>query len=687
MAMIIHPQPSLISDLVAENRRLRTRLATLESNANPNIVSAEREIFIGGPVVIFRWGIEKNWPIEYVSPNVTLVFGYDVATLYAKDFSFASLVHPDDISNIAGEVIAFSADPHIRCFEQEYRLRTAQDEYRWFYDFTAIIRDETGKPTHYHGYLLDITERRLAEEHYRATERAFSTKLEKTLAEQQAILDNAVVGITLLRDRIVVWNNRKIELLFGYEKDALMGACASLVFPDQTSFEAFGQAAYPAMCSGQPYTTRQQYRHRDGHLFWAEVSGQFLDWHTPEKGAIWITRDVNNEVLAYAALRASEQYLSRVLAGSNDGFWDWEIATGLVNFSDSWWYMFGYQPNDFSQNVTSWRALVHPEDLPHAEQALIAHIQGQSAQYQLEIRMKHRTQGWVWSLVRGKVYARDAQGVAQRMAGTHTDITERKQAELELRRLNETLEHRVAEAVSKNLAQERLLIQQSRLAAMGEMLGNIAHQWRQPLNALALVLANIQDAWEYGELDDHYLQQTVYEGQRLIQKMSTTIDDFRNFFRPNREKQAFSPREVIQETLDLLDASFRHNQIDIFLAQCAQELVAWGYANEFSQVLLNVLNNAKDAILQAHPLQRKITISCECMEKMIVVNITDTGGGIPEEVLGRIFEPYFTTKHKGTGIGLYMSRMIMENSMHGSIDIKNVGDGVCVSLYCPCSNV
>lgn len=682
--MIIDPQPSLIADLVAENRRLRTRLATLETNANPNIVSAEREIFIGGPVVIFRWGIGKNWPIEYVSPNVTLVFGYDVATLCAADFSFADLVHPDDIATIAGEVIAFSADPNVRCFEQEYRLRTAQEEYRWFYDFTAIMRDETGKPTHYHGYLLDITERRLAEERHRTTERAFSAQLEKALAEQQAILDNAVVGISLLRDRIVVWNNRKIELLFGYEKDELMGACAALIFPDQASFEHFGQIAYPAMRSGQPYTTRQQYRHRSGRLFWAEVSGQFLDWHHPEKGAIWITRDINNEMLTYAALRASEQYLSRVLAGSNDGFWDWEIATGLVNFSDSWWHMFGYQPNNHAQTVDSWRALVHPDDLPHAEQALAAHVQGKAPHYQLEMRMKHCTEGWVWTLARGKVYAYDPYGMAQRMAGTHTDITERKQAELELRRLNETLEHRVQEAVSKNLAQERLLIQQSRLAAMGEMLGNIAHQWRQPLNALALVLANIQDAWEYGELDDRYLQHAISEGQKLIQKMSTTIDDFRNFFRPNREKQAFFIHHVIQETVDLLDASFRHNQIEVFLAQCPDRLTAWGYSNEFSQVLLNVLNNAKDAILQHQPASRKITIHASQTRDMIVVRITDNGGGIPETILGRIFEPYFTTKHKGTGIGLYMSRMIMENSMHGSIDVENIEGGACFSLYCPC---
>jgi len=250
-----------------------------------------------------------------------------------------------------------------------------------------------------------------------------------------------------------------------------------------------------------------------------------------------------------------------------------------------------------------------------------------------------------------------------------------------LRELNETLEQRVDEAVRKNMEQERLLIQQSRLAALGEMIGNIAHQWRQPLNALGLLQANIQDAFEFGELNREIMQRFTETGQRLIQKMSTTIDDFRDFFKPHREKSEFSLEPAIARTLNIVSAGFHNHDIAI-VHDTGADIRVVGFPNEFSQVLLNVLNNAKDAILESKIEGGRIAISLGQDDQSAWIIIGDNGGGIPPPSLPKIFDPYFTTKDKGTGIGLYMSRMIMEH-MDGTIEARNLGDGAEFRMILP----
>ncbi len=252
----------------------------------------------------------------------------------------------------------------------------------------------------------------------------------------------------------------------------------------------------------------------------------------------------------------------------------------------------------------------------------------------------------------------------------------------QLKSLNDNLEQRVAREVRKNLEQERILVHQSRLAAMGEMIGNIAHQWRQPLNALGLLLNDIKDADEFGELDSAYVAGSVAKGRQLIDKMSTTIDDFRNFFKPNKEKTAFSLNKAVQETLEILSASLRNNNIAVRVEK-ETDLAAYGFPNEYFQVLLNVLNNSRDAMLANNLRSGEIRIAISRRDGLAEVVIRDNAGGIPEHILPRIFDPYFTTKEKGTGIGLYMSKMIIENNMGGRLDARNREGGAEFILSCP----
>ncbi len=262
-------------------------------------------------------------------------------------------------------------------------------------------------------------------------------------------------------------------------------------------------------------------------------------------------------------------------------------------------------------------------------------------------------------------------------------ILKRRKAEDELVELNRSLEVKVNTEIKKRLDQETVLIQQSKMAAMGEMIAAIAHQWRQPLNALGVTIQNIKDAYRFKEVDEKFIDRVVSDSFHQIKFMSDTIDNFRNFFQHTKEKTAFDTCKAIKEVNSIMSAQLAFHGIKVKVdTNTTDNLTFKGYLNEFMQVLLNIITNAMDAILEARKKGRlgkkegDIVISNYRKDKRIVIEVNDNGGGIDEKILERIFEPYFTTKkHKGTGIGLYMSKIIIENNMKGKLYAKNTGQG------------
>jgi len=253
---------------------------------------------------------------------------------------------------------------------------------------------------------------------------------------------------------------------------------------------------------------------------------------------------------------------------------------------------------------------------------------------------------------------------------------------LENAKLYGQLERRVDEEVKKREKQEQISIQQSKLAAMGEMIGNIAHQWRQPLTSLGVLVQDIKEAYHYGELNDTYLEDNVANSMLLIHKMSDTINDFQNFFKPDKVRERFHVSDVVADTLSIIGNSLKNNGIMVEI-DLEEDVSLDGYRNEYGQVLLNLLSNAKDALLSRENKQRKIWIRASYTEKgKSHLSVEDNGGGIEEGILEKVFDPYFTTKFKsdGTGIGLYMSKMIIERNMDGRILVENGQDGAVFSI-------
>ena len=374
-------------------------------------------------------------------------------------------------------------------------------------------------------------------------------------------------------------------------------------------------------------------------------------------------QDVSDRKRVEASLRESEARF-RVMADSAPVLiWVSDLDKRCTWFNKPW---LDFTGRTMAQELgAGWAEGVHPDDLQRCLDIYVGHFDRRE-RFEMDYRLRRADGVYRWIVDVG-IPRVDAEGNFAGFIGSCTEITERRAAAA-------ALEERVAEAVAEIRDKDRMLISQSRQAVMGEMISNIAHQWRQPLNALGLVLANLQDSARYGELDAATLDTAVADAHRLIQKMSSTIADFRDFFRPAKGRQSFSVAAQIREAVALVDASYRHAGIEVEI-QVVHDVQLFGVPNEYSQVVLNLLSNARQAIEDSHTVPARVSIRVERWADEGCVTVRDNGGGIPPDALVRIFEPYFSTKPGGTGIGLYMSRQIVEKSLGGRIVARNVEGG------------
>jgi len=241
----------------------------------------------------------------------------------------------------------------------------------------------------------------------------------------------------------------------------------------------------------------------------------------------------------------------------------------------------------------------------------------------------------------------------------------------ELKEINVQLEDRIKKEVEENLKKDRLLSQQQKMVSMGQMIENIAHQWRQPLSLITTNASGMKLKKQINDLDDEFFYNTIDSILNTSKYLSNTIDDFRYFFKPQKEKEEFYLENCCKKTIDLLSANLKENNIKII--HNISNIKICGYETELIQVLINILNNAKDALISVENNERLIFIDITKENGKAVIRIKDNAGGINPSIIEKVFEPYFTTKHQhqGTGIGLYMCQEIIHKHMDGYIDISN----------------
>jgi PAS domain S-box-containing protein len=246
----------------------------------------------------------------------------------------------------------------------------------------------------------------------------------------------------------------------------------------------------------------------------------------------------------------------------------------------------------------------------------------------------------------------------------------------------------IMDDITERVQQKQFLIQQSKLAEMGDMIAAIAHQWNEPLVELSALVQDIQTSYLLNELKDMEVKDFVNDSMVQIKYMSKTLNDFRNFLKPSTKKKLFSISKALNEINEIIGKQVFYSNIEMnfHYKNKNEELLVYGYENEFKQVLLNLINNAKNKIVEKNvdfTKKGKIDINIKRCQNYNTIEIIDDGGKIDDKIINSIFDPYFTTKDDGTGFGLYMAKVIIEDKMRGTITVKNDGEKVIFIIKLP----
>ncbi len=252
-----------------------------------------------------------------------------------------------------------------------------------------------------------------------------------------------------------------------------------------------------------------------------------------------------------------------------------------------------------------------------------------------------------------------------------------KNAQLKI--LNQEMERLVEEEVLKNMEKQRTIEIQSRHSQMGEMIGMITHQWKQPISVIHTICGLLLIKYERGSLDKDTFAEKIGNILKQSRHMNQTIYDFQHFFNPSKKKVSFNLMDTITSVLSLVGLGYSLDNIDIIL-EGDKDICVYGHSNEYSQVVLSLLQNAKDAFLAQPHKDMKIHIVISPREEKSLVMIRDNAGGIPVNVIGQIFNLYSTTKEEGSGLGLHIARNVIENNMGGKLTVKNVEHGAEFSI-------
>jgi PAS domain S-box-containing protein len=656
------------------------------------------------PVSIMITDTEGN--IEFVNPNFTQTTGYEPDEVMNRNPRFlqSGNTSPAEYEQMWATIVSG------KVWRGEWCNRKKNGEQFWESVSISPIQDENGAINSYLAVKEDITGRK---------------RRDQEISQLAAIVqssDDAILSVDLA-GVILSWN-RGAERIYGYSAEEAVGKSVAMVIPPDHPDEMAEIVTLLRRGEGVEHYTTERTR-KDGQRISISLTvSPILNGAGEVVAASSIARDITGQVHAEEALRKSEGALKEAQRIAQIGSWDWDATTDTIAWSEEYYRIYNVDPNVPVPSYLEHLKMYTRESAERlAAEVAITMQTGQP--YELELELANPDAARRWSFVRGEAKY-DADGQIAGLRGTAQNITQRKLAEAEILRLNADLEQRVVERTNDletkrielvesqkalmNIVQdlnqktaelektyheleeetaqrllaleelrekERMLLQQSRLAALGEMISNIAHQWRQPLNELGLIVQELPMMYEKGNFDRDYLKASVAKFMKLLRHTSRTIDDFRDFFKPDQEKVPFKVQEVVEKTLSLVEESFRQLQITITVKAAGEPFIT-GHPNEFSQVILNILFNARDAFLaRKDDRPRTIDIEISSQGGRGVVTVADNAGGIPEEILEKIFDPYFTTRgpEQGTGIGLYMSKIIIEKNMPGRLSARNTSEG------------
>ncbi|MDD2759074.1 MAG: PAS domain S-box protein [Methylomonas sp.] len=550
-------------------------------------------------------------------------------------------------------------------------------------DETAVMRRQTWqhgkqgypKPVYLHMELFSDAGVRFI--HARVEPIQSSDNLSRhQLQMTQYVMDNVSIEVYWL-DRYghIQYANRQACLASGFSQEEISRLnvdAIDLLFPTE-SWERYWQVLKR---DGSLFVETLQ-RSRSGRVYPVKVLTNHLRFGDLDY-AVMFVRDISQSRQLKARLSTLISVIHAIV-WSTDGGWRIDYVSPQVK------ELLGLPADDFiGQTLDTLfnSELIHGDDRAILLDSIHALRNGTGEVNNIQFRIMNAESHWQWMALSMSAIG-DVNGCLQQVVGSCHDISLQKQEESRLRDLNAELDLRVQRELAKNRLSDQLLQQQARLAAMGEMIANIAHQWRQPLNTLAIILLNLEDEIAYGEIRADNLHQALRRSQEILSDMSRTIDDFRGYFKANKALKAEVLSEIIRTNVRMLEPTMVYHNIELKCVDADNSLSALVHFGELSQVILCLVNNAKEQIVERHIRNGKVIIDLEQQGDYVVISVSDNAGGIEEEILSKIFDPYFTTKPEGLGLGLYMSMLTVRHSMQGRIEVKNGSDGAIFSVFIP----
>jgi len=462
----------------------------------------------------------------------------------------------------------------------------------------------------------------------------------------------------------IFFSNKWLEM-FGYKRDEIQNfkEWLTLVHQDDKQ-KVLKEFSEHISGKNEHFICEYRLKEKKGNYKWVLVRGKaFVSEQTNRM--LMMSMDIDNRMTLTKELRNVELLteFGRIV------IFRWQNDEKLsVKFVSKSIETYGYDVEDFIESKLSYFDFIHKDDIEVHKAIIKKAIKEDKPSFTNIHRVidKDGNIKWVYNRT---ILVKDDYGKVISFYGYLNDITKIKMNE-------EELKQQVAIEVEKNIEKDRILIQQNKMASMGEMLGNIAHQWRQPLNNINLLLHFIRDNFSNFTKED--LHESVASAKLQIDYMSQTIDDFRNFYQPTKDRRLFDIKESLTQSSKIVATSFEQNGVDLEIV--GDDVSIESFENEFEQVVVNILNNAVDAAIIKKKIEKfKPKVKMEVKkEDKVYIKISNNCGTIEQNVLERMFEPYFTTKfeNQGTGIGLYMSKVIIEKNMKGRIEASNTNDGV-----------
>lgn len=485
----------------------------------------------------------------------------------------------------------------------------------------------------------------------------------------ETVFKTSPLGIALVLEDGTFWRtNTQFTSIIGYSEEEIL----NLTFQDIThpndlekDLELVHQLIRKEI---NIYSFEKRYIHKKGHIVWANITVTAV-YVSEEKDEIEyfiaVIEDISERKKIFENLQETQKSLVEAEKISSLGHWDWNQKENTFMCSEMMKTIFNLNSDEDFFEYETMLATIHPDDKQNVKQLIDDTIRT-GKPFDTEYRILVNNQE---KIIHAKGQIKKAEEDVVQLFGTCQDITQ------------------IKHLVNKEKQQELLLMQQSKLASMGEMVAAIAHQWRQPLNSIGITMQDLTYAYKYEELDETYLHNSKNEIMQQLQLMSDTIDEFRNFFTKTDQRVEFGLYKNIEEVIKLSWAQFKAHNITIQvmcedsnsqlvpIEQCKDDVTLMGSPSDLKQVVLNLLNNSKDAILalsNATPEQRFIEIIIKNKKSLVEIIINDLAGGINTSDSKRIFEPYYTTKEMGTGLGLYICQTLIEHTFSGQILYKEV---------------